>query len=73
MGSKLELGLVWLRAVAHGYAYSYNNIELGTSFQNNLKRFWIKLNWGLDGCARWRKVTLAIALKVNWEFMFKDI
>ena len=26
MGSKIELGLGWLRAVAQGYYYSYNNI-----------------------------------------------
>ena len=37
MGSKLGLGLGWLRAVAQGYNYNCNKIELGINFQKNLK------------------------------------
>ena len=31
--SKLGLGLGWLRAVAHGYSYSHNEIDLVSNFQ----------------------------------------
>ena len=42
------LGFGWLRAVAQGYNYSYNKIELGSNFQNNLKslrKIWLRLGW----------------------------
>ena len=75
MRNTLEFGLGWLRAVAQGYNYSYNKIILESTFQLNLISFETKLNWGSDGCARWRKVTLTIAItiKLNSEVMFKII
>ena len=35
-GKHIKLWLGWLRAVAQGYAYNCNKIELGISFQMNL-------------------------------------
>ena len=52
--------------VAEGYGYSCNNIDLEYNFQNNLKSRTVKFGWGLDGCARLRKVTVTVALKLNW-------
>ena len=72
LGNNIELGLGWLRAVAQKYSCNYNcnerNIELLTNFQTNLKNEMVKLNWGLVGCARWRKVTgtVTIKVKLNW-------
>ena len=37
LGNKIELGLGWLRAVAQGYTYSCNKIELESNCQKNLK------------------------------------
>ena len=73
--SKLGLGLGCLRAVAHdcNYNYNYNKIELGNDFQKNLKQIVIQLGWGLDGRARWRKVTITIRMKLNWGVIFKII
>ena len=45
----MELGLGCLRAVAQGYNYSYNKIELGGNFQMNLTSLGVKWRWGLDG------------------------
>ena len=59
--NKIELGHGWLRAVAQGC----NKTELGINFQMNLNRFGIKLSWGLDGGARWRKVTTTVTIKLN--------
>ena len=56
----IGLGLGWLRAMAHGFNYIYNTIESGSNFQRNLMSWGIKFGWGLDGCARWRKVTVAV-------------
>ena len=61
--NKMGLGLGWLRAVAQGYNYNYNKMELWNNFQNNLKSLRINLGWGLDGRARWRKVTITVAIK----------
>ena len=66
----MQLGLGWLRAVAPGY--NYDKIEFG-KFQMNLNSFGIKLSWGLDGCARWRKATLTITLKLNCVAIFIGI
>ena len=33
LGTKIGLGLGWLRAVAQGYNYNCNNIELGFGFK----------------------------------------
>ena len=71
--TKIGLGLGWLRAVAQSYNYSYNKIELGSNVQNNLMSWGIKLGWGLDGCARWRKVTITVAEKLHWLIIFKII
>ena len=71
--NKLELGLGWLRAVAQGYNYSYNNIQLGSNFQMNLTSLGIQLDWGLDGCARRRKFTITLTLKLNWGLIFNWI
>ena len=64
------LVLGWLRSVAQGYNYSYIKIELGGKFQRNLMSWGIKLNWGLDGCARWRKVRFTVAIQVNGVVIF---
>ena len=53
----MELGLGWVHAVTQGYNYKYNKIELGISFQRNLKSWGIKLSWDLDGCTLWRRPT----------------
>ena len=47
LGNTIGLGLGWLRAVAQGYDYSYTKIELGNSFQNNLKKCGNKIRLGL--------------------------
>ena len=60
--SNIELGLRWLRTQAQVYPYSCSKIGLGFNFYRNLISCGIKLNWGLDGCARWRKVTITIAI-----------
>ena len=54
--TKNELGSGRLRVMAQGYNYSYNEKELGSNSQMNLKSFGIKRNWGFDGPARWRKI-----------------
>ena len=40
-----------------------NKIGLGRNLQNNLKSSGLNASWGLDGCARWRKVTVTVATK----------
>ena len=67
------MGLGWLRAVAQGYSYSYNNIDLGSNFERNEQTIGIQLGWGLDGCARWRKVTITVAVTLSWVVIFKRI
>ena len=62
----MELGLGWLRAVAQGYSCSCSKIELGNNFQRNSNSLEVTLSWGLDGCARWRKVTITVAIQLNW-------
>ena len=66
----MELVLGWLRAVAQGYNYSYNKIEWWSNLQTNLKSWGVNFGWGLDGCARWRKVTITVAVKLNWGLLF---
>ena len=61
--SNIWLGLVCLRAVARVYSHSYSKIELGTNFQKNLMSWGVTLGWGLDGCARRRKVTITVRIK----------
>ena len=73
MASKLGLGLGWLRAATQGYNYSYSKIDSGSNFQNNLRSWRVKLGWGLDGGALWRKVTITVAIKLNWVVIFKII
>ena len=58
------LGL--LRAVAQGYSYSCIRIWLVSNFQNNLNSWGVNLGWGLDACARWRKVSVAVTIKLSW-------
>ena len=64
----------WLRAVAQGYSYSWNKIDLGSNSQNNLKSCRLNLGWVLDGCARRRKVTITntstITIKLNCCVIF---
>ena len=72
-GIKFGLGLGWLRAVAQGCNYSYNKIKFGCNCQRKLKSLRINLSWGLDGCARWRKVTITVAVKLNLGVIFKGI
>ena len=38
---------------------------LGSSFQNNLMSCVVKWGWSLDGCARWRKVTVTVTIKLS--------
>ena len=73
LGSKLELGLGWLRAVAQGYSSGCNGIKLKNQFERNLTSWGVKLGWGLDGCARWRKVTITVTVKLSWRVIFKRI
>ena len=61
---KLQLG--WLRAVAQGDNYNYNKIELGSNVQRIANSYTIKLSWGVDGCARSRKVTITVAIQLTW-------
>ena len=65
--------LEFVRAVAQGYNYNYNEIELGSNFRKNLKSWGVKLCRGLDGCARWRKVTVTVAIQFNLVIIFKII
>ena len=44
----IGLGLGWLRAEVRGDSYGYSTL---------------KLNWGLAGCARWRKVTVTVGIQ----------
>ena len=30
------------------------------------------MNWGLDGCAHWRKVTITVAIKLSWNDFYQD-
>ena len=69
----MGLGLGWLRAVAQGYNYSYNKIELGNNFQKILMSWRVKWGWGLDGCARWRTVTMTVRIQVTSGVIFKRI
>ena len=69
---KIGLRLGWLRAVARGYTYSYNKMLLGSNFQKNLKVWGIKFGLGLDGCARWHKVTITITTNLSWNTFQKN-
>ena len=51
--------------MAQGFSYSFNKIDLDSNFQNNFKSWGVKLVWGLDGCARWRKVTDTVAVQLK--------
>ena len=62
----MKLVFGWLCAASQGYSYSYRKMKLGSNFQNNLENCSIKFGWGLDGCARCRKVTITVAMKLNW-------
>ena len=66
-GIKMWWGLGWLRAVAQGYNYTCNKNKLVSSFENNLRSLVINMGWGLDGCARWRKVTIAVTIQIIAE------
>ena len=70
---KIGLGLGWLRAVAQGYNYSCNNIELECNFRKNLRSLEITFGWGLDGCPRLRKVTITITIKLHEKVIFQII
>ena len=67
--NNIELGLGWLRAGAQAYSYSCIKMKLGNNFRMNLMSWGVKWNSGLDGCARWRKVTITVAIKLNWGFI----
>ena len=56
----MGLGLGWLRAVAQAYNFSYIKLELESDLHKNLKSWGIKFGWGMDGCARWCKVTVTV-------------
>ena len=58
-------GREWLRAVAQGYIYSYNKIELGSNFKKNVKNLGVILRWGFDGYSRLREVTITITITWN--------
>ena len=73
LGTKNGLRLGWLRAATQGYSYSCNKNVLGSNFQKNLTSWVLTLGWGLDGCARWRKVTIAVTIKLNCGVIFKII
>ena len=62
----MGLGLGWLRAVAQGYNYNCNSIDLVSKFQNNLRGWWITCVWSLYGLALKRKVTVTIAITLNF-------
>ena len=66
----MGLGLGWLRAAAQSYNYSYSKLQLGCNFQNNLKRWKVNCGWGLDGCARWRKITGTLKMELSWGVIF---
>ena len=59
----MKLGLGCLCAVALGYNYSFSKIELVSNLQKKFKSWEVKLGWGLDGCARWGKVTIQVTIK----------
>ena len=61
----IDLELGWPRAVAQGINYSCDEIELGITFQRNLTNLGVTLNWGLDGCARLRKVTVTATVTIE--------
>ena len=65
MGRKMWWGLGWLRVVAQGYDYSCNEIKLESDLQKRLNNLEITFGWGLDGCARWRKVTITVTIKLH--------
>ena len=67
------MGLGRLRAVAQGYNYNYNKIELGSNFQNSLMSCVVKFGWGLDGCPRRRKVTVTVTLQLTLRVIFKGV
>ena len=43
----MELGLGWLSAVAQGYNFSYNKIELGSNLQRNFQELVTQIGLGL--------------------------
>ena len=45
-------------------------MKLDSNCKNNLMSSGIQWSWGLDGCERWRKVKITIAIKLNWEIIF---
>ena len=61
--------------MAQGYTYNYNykKIALRINFHKHLIRLNTTLTWGLDGCARWRKVTITVTIKSNWKVVFQRI
>ena len=69
----IGLGLGWLRAVTQGYNYSYNKTQLKQKTQMDLNRCGLKLSWGFDGGARWRKVTNTVTINLNWVVNLKGI
>ena len=87
LGNNIELGFGWLRRwrrpaqspMAKEFKNFVNKIELWNNLQMNLMNFGIKCNWGLDGCARWRRPAQghwqrnlrSWGLKLNWGFIFK--
>ena len=59
--------------MAQGYSYSCNTIKLGSNFRKNFTSVEVNSGWCLDGCARWREVTITLTIKLNWVIMFKVI
>ena len=70
----IELGLGWLRAAAQGHNYSHNKIGFMINANWNLMSWFVKLNWGSDGCASWRLITITIKinLRSNFQMNFKS-
>ena len=52
---------------------SIENMNWGLIFQNYLRSWRVNLGWGFDGCARWRKVTITVAVKYRLGIFVKRI
>ena len=70
------MGLVlgWLRAVAQGYNYNYNKIELGKYvFSNEFTELWNNIEFGLGWLRAVAQGYNYSYNKTNWEVIFKII
>ena len=69
----MELGIGLPRAVAQGFSCSCKKFKLLSNCRRNSKSCGVKLNWGLDGFARWRDVTITVTIELTWGVIFKGI